>query len=177
MMIGRTNILHPNCFSRLTLHPMKTALLCLLSLLCLAPLSASSNTDWIDDLGGAVTLDADGNVTGVDLRATWVTDTDLRKLNEYPKLAHLDLSLTHITDQGMQELKNLPSIEDLNLRYAEYVTDEGMAAIKGWKKLKRLNIHGTKASDTTLEHISGITTLESVNAFASSSLHATHHSA
>jgi len=38
-----------------------------------------------------------------------------------------------------------------------------MAALKGWKKLKRLNIHGAKFSDTTLEHIAGITTLESLN--------------
>ena len=38
-----------------------------------------------------------------------------------------------------------------------------MAAIKNWKKLKRLNVHGTKISDTTLDHIAGITTLESVN--------------
>jgi hypothetical protein len=38
-----------------------------------------------------------------------------------------------------------------------------VAAIKGWKKLKRLNLHGTKISDTTLEHISGITTLEQLN--------------
>ena len=63
----------------------------------------------------------------------------------------------------MQELKNLPGIVDLNLYFAEYVTDEGLAAIKDWKKLKRLNVHGTKISDTTLEHISGITTLESLN--------------
>jgi hypothetical protein len=63
----------------------------------------------------------------------------------------------------MQELKNLPGIVDLNLYFAEYVTDEGMAAIKGWKKLKRLNIHGTKSSDTTLEHIASISTLEHLN--------------
>ena len=45
----------------------------------------------------------------------------------------------------------------------ELVTDEGMAAVKRWKKLKRLNVRGAKISDTTLEHISGITTLESVD--------------
>ena len=118
---------------------------------------------WIEDAGGAVVRDAEGNVIGVDLRATWITDADLRRLNQLPKLSTLDLSLTHITDQGMQEIKSLPGIVDLNLRFCEYVTDEGMAAIKGWKNLKRLSIHGTKTSDTTLEHISGITTLESVN--------------
>ena len=121
-----------------------------------------SDAGWIEDLGGAITRDAAGKITGVDLRATWVTDTDLRKLTHLPYLTHLDLSLTRITDQGMQEIKNLPGIIDLNLYFAEYVTDEGLAAIKGWKKLKRLNVHGTKISDTTLEHIAGITTLEQV---------------
>jgi internalin A len=38
-----------------------------------------------------------------------------------------------------------------------------LAAVKDWKKLQRLNVHGTKISDTTLDHISGITTLESLN--------------
>ena len=76
-----------------------------------------------------------------------------------PALTSLDLSLTHITDRGMQEIKNLRGITDLNLYFAEYVTDEGVAAIKDWKQLKRLNLHGTKAGDTALEHIAGITRL------------------
>jgi internalin A len=120
-------------------------------------------TDWIETLGGSVTRDAGGRITGVDLRATWVTDTDLRKLSRYPALTYLDLSLTHITDQGMLELKNLPGIVELNLCFAEYVTDEGLGAIKGWKKLRRLNLRGTKIGDMTLEHISGLTALESLN--------------
>src|SRR4051794_4367618 len=124
---------------------------------------ASGDTQWIEDAGGSVIRDATGRITGVDLRASWVTDSDLRKLLRLPDLSYLDLSLTRITDQGMQELKNAPGIVELSLYFAEYVTDEGVAAIKDWKKLKRLNLHGTKASDTTLEHISGIATLESVN--------------
>jgi hypothetical protein len=125
---------------------------------------AADDSAWVETLGGATTRDAAGNVTGVDLRATWVTDADLRKLSKFPRLTHLGLSLTHITDQGMQELKSLPGIVELDLHFAEYVTDEGLAAIKNWKKLRRLNVHGTKISDTSLEHISGIVTLESVNA-------------
>lgn len=125
--------------------------------------AGAPDTGWIEAAGGSVTRDAAGRVTGIDLRATWITDTDLRKVVRFAHLTHLDLSTTHITDQGMQELKSAAGIVDLNLHFAEYVTDEGLAAIKGWKKLKRLNIHGTKASDTTLEHISGITTLEVVN--------------
>src|SRR3954451_8099491 len=118
------------------------------------------DAQWIEDVGGAVVRDAAGKITGVDLHASWVTDSDLRQLAGLSNLTHLDLSLTRITDQGMQELRNLPGIVDLNLRFAEYVTDEGLAAIKGWRRLKRLDVHGAEISDTALEHISGITSLE-----------------
>ena len=133
------------------------------SVLCFGAPKSAVDTQWIEDVGGAVIRDQAGRITGVDLHGSWVSDTDLRRLVQLPYLTYLDLSLTRITDQGMQELKNLSGITDLNLYYAEYVTDEGMAAIKGWKKLKRLNVHGAKFSDTTLEHISGIATLESLN--------------
>ncbi len=136
-------------------------------LLCAAPASGAGatggDTQWILDLGGTAIRDAQGRVTGVNLRGTWVADADLRRLTELPDLNYLDLSLTHITDQGMLEIKNLRGIAELNLYYAEYVTDEGLAAIKDWKKLRRLNLHGTKVGDTGLEHISGITPLESLN--------------
>jgi internalin A len=132
-------------------------------LLCLAGCLNATTAGWIESLGGSLTTDAHGAVTGVSLRGSWVTDTDLRKLAEYPELTTLDLSLTRITDEGMAELKKLRNITDLNLYYAEYVTDQGVAAIKDWKKLKRLNLHGTKSSDTALEHIAGITSLESLD--------------
>src|SRR5205814_6689072 len=128
-----------------------------------AEIKSAADTQWIEDAGGKVVKDPAGRITGVNLRASWVTDTDLRGLVRLADLTHLDLSLTRITDQGMQELKNLPGIVDLNLYYAEYVTDEGLAAIKGWRKLQRLNVHGAKVTDTTLDHISGIPTLESLN--------------
>jgi len=121
------------------------------------------DTRWVTDLGGSVTRDQQGRVTGVNLRGTWVTDTDLRRLNDLPDLSALDLGLTHITDQGMTEIKSLRNVTDLSLYFAEYITDEGLAAIKDWKKLKRLNLHGSKAGDTALEHISGISTLEALN--------------
>ena len=122
-----------------------------------------ADAQWIEDAGGSVRRDSAGHITGVDLRASWVTDSDLRKLLQLPYLSALDLSLTRITDQGMQDLKTAAGIVDLNLYFAEYVTDEGLSAIKDWKKLKRLNLHGTKVSDTSLEHIANITTLESLD--------------
>jgi internalin A len=122
-----------------------------------------AGTQWIEDLGGSVVRNAQGKITAVSLRGTWVADGDLARLRQLPDLTSLDLSLTHITDQGMQEIKSLPNIEELTLYFTEYVTDEGVAAIKDWKHLKRLNLHGTKVGDTGLEHIAGIKTLESLD--------------
>jgi hypothetical protein len=87
----------------------------------------------------------------------------MRKVARMPGLTSLNLALSRVTDQGMQELRSLTGIVDLDLRFAEYVTDEGVAALKNWKKLKRLDLHGTKASDTSLDHIAGIATLESLD--------------
>jgi internalin A len=140
---------------------LPTLFLCATS--ALAATSKPGETQWVTDLGGSVTRDPQGRVTGVNLSGTWVEDPDLRHLSELPDLTTLDLSLSHITDQGMQELKPLRGIVDLNLYFAEYVTDEGLAAIGDWKRLRRLNVHGTKISDTAFEHISGIASLESLN--------------
>jgi Leucine-rich repeat (LRR) protein len=126
-------------------------------------LALAANSDWIEEAGGVVTRDRAGRITGVDLRASWVTDSDLPQLVALRSLTHLDLSLTRITDHGLQQLKNAPGIVELNLYYAEQITDEGMAAVKGWKKLRRLNLRGTKVTDTTLEHLSNVTTLESLD--------------
>ncbi|MGH9852073.1 MAG: leucine-rich repeat domain-containing protein [Blastocatellia bacterium] len=126
-------------------------------------LALTANSDWITEAGGVITRDRAGRITGVDLRASWVTDSDLPQLAALPYLTHLDLSLTRITDHGLQQLKNAPGIVELNLHYAEQITDEGMAAVKGWKRLKRLNLRGTKITDTTLEHLSKVTTLESLD--------------
>lgn len=140
----------------------------LVALLAVVPVAFGAaqqqeDSKWIEDLGGTVVRNPAGHVTEVCLRGSWVSDTDLSRLNHYPELADLDLSLTHITDQGMQEIKGLRSVNGLNLYFAQYITDEGVAAIKDWKKLKRLNLHGTKAGDSALEHIAGITSLESLD--------------
>jgi internalin A len=128
-----------------------------------AEVNKLGDAQWIEDAGGAVIRDAAGKITGVDLRSSWVGDTDLRKLLQYPNLTYLNLSLTRVTDQGMQEIKSLKNVEDLDLTWAEYITDEGLAAIKDWRKLKKLSVHGTKISDTTLDHIAGIASIVTLN--------------
>ena len=121
---------------------------------------AADNGGWIEHAGGTVTRDAAGKIVTVDLRSSWVTDSDMPRLAQLPDLKKLDLSLTRISDRGMRALKSAPAIEELNLYFAERVTDEGTAVIKGWKHLKRVNFRGTKMTDVTLEFLGGIPTIE-----------------
>lgn len=126
-------------------------------------LAATDSDQWISDAGGAASRDRDGKIVAVDLRGSWVTDSDLGDLARWTSLSRLDLSLTRISDHGLQQLKHAPNITDLSLRYAELITDEGLVAVKGWKHLKRLNLRGTKITDTTLQHLSGVTSLEALD--------------
>jgi internalin A len=126
-------------------------------------LSASDAPDWISALGGKVRQDRGGNVVAVDLRGSWVHDSELIELAKMPELEQLDLSHTRISDEGMLYLRPAPGITDLNLYYAEQLTDHGMSAIKGWKHLKRLNLRGTRISDGTMEVVSHLTQLEALD--------------
>jgi internalin A len=128
-----------------------------------AAAGAPDSLSWIADAGGAVTRDARGQVVAVDLRASWVGDSDLASLAEVRTLSRLDLSQTRISDHGLRQLKNAPAIADLNLRYAELITDEGISALKTWKHLKRLDIEGTKVTDSALQHLSSLGSLETLN--------------
>jgi Leucine Rich repeat len=118
---------------------------------------------WVAAQGGSVTRDAAGRITGVNLRASWITDGDLEMLGQVPGLQTLDLSLTRITDLGLEHLKSLAEVRDLNLYYCEFLTDVGIARLKGWKKLERLNLRGTKITDTSLEHLASLPALASLD--------------
>jgi internalin A len=96
----------------------------------------------------------------VDLRASWVTDSDMPRLAKMQDLKRLDLSLTRVSDRGLRALKTAPKIEELNLYFAEKITDEGASVVKNWKHLKKLNLRGTKITDSTLEFLAGVPTLE-----------------
>ncbi len=119
----------------------------------LAPAADQDAASWVEGLEGSVMKDAGARVTGVILRSSWVTDTDLDRLAQLADLRALDLSYTDITDLGLERLKPLPGIVDLNLAYAELVTDAGLANLKGWRKLERLNLRGTKFNDASVEHL------------------------
>ncbi len=125
---------------------------------------AAADPQWITDAGGMVLRDNSGRITGVDLRSSWVTDSDLAEVAKIPNLKTVDLSLSRVTDRGLRALRPAAqSIASLNLYFAELITDEGLSIIKGSKHLKRLNVRGTKATDTTLEFVSSVPTLESLD--------------
>lgn len=119
-----------------------------------------SDTSWIQKAGGVVTSDSGGRVVSVDLRSSFITDSDMPRLAELRDLKRLDISLTRISDRGLRTLKAAPAIENLNLYFAELVSDEGTAIFRNWKHLKRLNLHGTKITDSTLEILEGVPSLE-----------------
>jgi Leucine-rich repeat (LRR) protein len=124
---------------------------------------AAVDPQWIVEAGGAVVRDSAGRITGVDLRSSWVTDSDLAEVAKIPDLKTLDLSLSRVTDRGLRALRPATGLVDLNLYFAELITDEGLSIVKGSKHLKRLNVRGTKATDTTLEFVSSVPTLESLD--------------
>lgn len=136
--------------------------LCLTALVFAACLGAADQA-WIADAGGVATRDAQGRSVAVDLRGSWVTDSDLAELAKLPTLERLDLSLTKIGDHGLQLLKNAPAITDLDLSFAELVTDGGLSAVKGWKHLKRLSVRGTKITDMTVQYLSAVPSIESLD--------------
>jgi Leucine-rich repeat (LRR) protein len=121
---------------------------------------AMADIGWIEHAGGTVARDAGGQAVGVDLRASWATDSDMPMLAQMKELKRLDLSLTRISDRGLRALKGAPAIEELDLSFAEQVTDEGASTVKGWKRLRRLNLRGTKITDATLEFLAGVPSLE-----------------
>jgi hypothetical protein len=99
----------------------------------------------------------------VDLRASWITDSDIPLLARMADLKKLDLSLARISDRGLRALRPASQILDLNLAFAEQIGDEGTSAIREWKHLVRLNARGTKITDATLEMLSGITSLRALD--------------
>jgi len=128
-----------------------------------AALAASDPTAWISELGGKIKRDQAGNVVAVDLRGSWIYDSQMIELARMPRMELLDLSHTRISDEGMLYLKAAPAITDFNLYYTEQITDLGMNAIRDWKHLKRLNLRGTRVSDGALEVISHLTQLEALD--------------
>jgi hypothetical protein len=118
---------------------------------------------WVSELGGRITTNAKGEVTGVHLSGTFVSDEDMDALAAIPTLERIDLSHTRVTDLGLLRLKGLTKVRELNLFYAELITDEGLAVMRDWKHIERLNLRGTKVTDNTLALLAGKETIRALD--------------
>ena len=119
--------------------------------------------EWIARLGGTVETGKAGEIVAVQLRGTWVNDSELLDLAALPSLERLDLSHTRISDEGLLFLRPAKRIRELNLLYAEQITDQGMNAIKQWGELRSLNVRGTRIGDGTMAVASGLPQIESLD--------------
>ena len=131
-------------------------------LLASAALQAAAPA-WITNYGGHFELNSTGEVIAVNLRGSWIADSDVLELARLPQLKKLDLSFTRITDQGILYLKNARNLVEVNLQFDERVGDEGQAAIKQWTHLKRLNVRGTRIADNTVAAAASLPELEALD--------------
>ena len=135
-------------------------------------LSASAEVDlprWVQERNGTVETEA-GRITAVKLDYAWVSDADLDRLANLTTLRKLDLSLSLVTDAGIERLKRLENVTEFDLTSVELITDTAISYLRGWKKLERLNLRGTDITDTSIEHISGLTALKYLDISRLSSL-------
>jgi Leucine-rich repeat (LRR) protein len=133
------------------------------ALICGAELKEHAVADWIAAQGGRVQRNQAGQVTGVDLGGTWITDADLEHIGRIGTLRKLNLANTKVTDAGIEHLKALQNVVDLNLYYAEYITDIALAHLKGWKHLEILTLRGDRITSGAFEHIAQMTGLRSLD--------------
>lgn len=132
---------------------------CWLVVSCLAVVSLPAS-HAADELGGRVMRNSAGEIVGVDLSDTWLTDADLEKVARLPTLETINLAYTKITDEGLERLEPLKNVKVLDLYYAEAVTDLGIAHLKHWRNLEYLNVRGTKVTSSLFEHIAKMSRLK-----------------
>ena len=122
--------------------------------LALVILQLHSPQTW--SLGGKRKPMPRDEISRLNLRASWINDSDLLEVARLPQLADLDLSETRITDIGFQQLKGSrerfasePLLRGADRRWA-------LAAMREWKQLRHLNLRGTKVTDAGLVHLAGL---------------------
>jgi uncharacterized protein YjbI with pentapeptide repeats len=68
-------------------------------------------------------------LTGINLSASEVSDSDLERLKHVPELVELDLSYTKVTDAGLEHLDALDKLDYVNL-VGTQVTQAGVQALQ-----------------------------------------------
>ncbi|KAG6771359.1 hypothetical protein POTOM_022710 [Populus tomentosa] len=151
------------------------------------PLKSLELSDTIVGSSGLRHLSGITHLENLNLSFTLVTDGGLRKLSGLTSLRSLNLDARQITDAGLTALTSLTGLTRLDL-FGARITDSGTNCLKYFKNLKSLEICGggltdagvknikdlvhltvlnlsqnTNLTDKTLELISGLTELVSLN--------------
>jgi len=127
-----------------------------------APPEPTALETLIKTVRGNLIRDASGEVTGVNLAHTDVTDDGLVYLAELTALELLDLNGTPVTDAGMASLAGMTTIATLGLSFTG-ITDSGLAHLAGLSGLHSLGLISTGVTDaglTTLGQLPNLATLD-----------------
>ena len=135
----------------------------LLSLPLLATPLLAKDGDWIKRVGARAQADSSGHITSLNLRGSWVDDSDMFEVADFPDLRYLNLAHTRITDEGLLRIKILKLVEELDLGYTELITDSGMMCVRDWRNLTRLNLRGTRVGDGALEILGKLVQLRALD--------------
>ena len=123
----------------------------------------ASAVQRIEERGGYVVRDRNGDITEVSLARTDATDDDVASVAQIKTLKRLDLSFTYVTDLGIKELRGLRQLEDLDLETAEALTDAAMNYVREIPTLKRLKVRGVDITDAgmpAIGHMTGLVALD-----------------
>lgn len=114
---------------------------------------------WQHPLRDAIGEEAFGEVTGVQLMNTAVTNDDLRHLAALPDIEYIHLGNTKITDAGLLHLRSCPKLNMLTLDGTP-ITDNSAAELTRYQDLTSLSLSGTKITDAGLEHLAKLPKLK-----------------
>jgi len=141
--------------------------------------------EWVEQLDAdldrefdSYNVNADGEITYIDLQEAQITDNDLSRLvglkqleelnicgNEISDeglihiaqlttLQYLDLSFTHITDDGLQHLQRLTNLQSLLLNGLDdddQLTDAGIRYLVPLVQLSELRLNGAHITDQSVD--------------------------
>jgi Leucine-rich repeat (LRR) protein len=122
--------------------------------------------EWLRSIGAEVRL-RDGNVVGVSLASTSITDAEVAVLKEFPQLEELSLRNTQVSNLGATHLA-IPSLQVLDVGHT-LLSDPALAFLGKNENLRKLDMAHTLVEGPGLAALANLAHLEELN-LASSAL-------
>jgi hypothetical protein len=134
-------------------------------------LTQLSNLKFLDNLGlNAVNMTDEGlkNLGGLaflrylSLVGNFTNDAFIY-LNNAKSLKSIQIEISKFDDGGMKNLSNLTQLENFNAHRMSGITDSGVAYLKNMTNLKNLDFWAAKLTDSSMQVLGKIHTLEYLN--------------